>query len=367
MPNPWKLKQAMCEIGRRMYERGLVAAFEGNLSARLAPDRLLCTPSLMCKGLLKPEDLCVVDMTGKQVAGERKRSSEIYLHLAIYRERPDVAAVVHTHAPHATAFAITHMPIPNCITGEVEVFLGEVPLVPYATPGSPEMGEVVAQVLREWVSGAKTAKPPHGHDHAVGVSSSVLTPPPLGGEGRGEGLEAVTRSRMTPHPDPLPQGERGLTDATGPVVLLLANHGTVSCGKTLEEALDRTEILESYCRMLLLARPLGPVQRLSDQNMRDLLVLKQRLGLPDRRASRETFEDCDLCGNNVFGRGFCEGSGRSDVGVACPESSTDVLTSVAQPRPSQTQDVRPDSVASPADLEAMVRQIADRVVAALSK
>src|SRR5262245_13016805 len=234
MPNPWKLKQDMCEVGRRIYERGLVSAFEGNLSARIAPDRVLCTPSGLCKGLLKPEDLCVVDMSGRQVDSgasgfsrtpTRTRSSEILLHLAIYRERPDVQAVVHTHAPHATAFAITHTAVPSCISAEVEVYVGEVPMAPYATPGTAEVGESVAPLVR---------------------------------------------------------------DAN---VILLANHGTVSCGKSLEEALNRTEILEAYCRQLLLARPLGPPQRLSDQNMRDLLAIKQKLGIPDRRAGKETFED----------------------------------------------------------------------------
>lgn len=275
MPNPWKLKQEMCEIGRRMYERGLVSAFEGNLSVRLAPDRLLCTPSLMCKGFLKPEDLCVVDLTGKQISGERKRSSEIFLHLGIYRERPDAQAVVHTHAPHATAFAITHTPVPNCITGEVEVFLGEVPLAPYATAGSPEMGEVVAPLVRE------------------------------------------------------------------ANVVLLANHGVVSHGKSLEEALHRTEILEAYCRTLIIARQLGPVQRLSDQNMRDLMALKETLGLPDRRATQETFENCDLCGNNVVGRGFCDATEKS-IQREAHETSTEN-----------------------GDVEAMVREIADRVMAGM--
>src|SRR5262245_53819338 len=134
MANAWKLKQEICDVGRRIYERGLVAAFEGNLSARLGPDRVLCTPSGLCKGLLKPEDLCIVDMTGKQVDSRaagfslsptRTRSSEILLHLAVYRERKDVEAVVHTHAPHATAFAITHTAVPSCISAEVEVYLGE--------------------------------------------------------------------------------------------------------------------------------------------------------------------------------------------------------------------------------------------------
>jgi L-fuculose-phosphate aldolase len=275
MPNPWKLKQEICEIGRRIYERGLVAAFEGNISARIAPDRVLCTPSLMCKGRLKPEDLCVVDMTGKQTSGERKRSSEIFLHLAVYRERPDVEAVVHTHPPHAVAFAITHTQVPQCITAEVEVFLGEVPLAPYATPGTPELGESIVPFVRD--------------------ANAVI----------------------------------------------LSNHGAVSWGKSLEEALYRTEILEAYCHTLLLARQLGPVQRLSDQHMRDLMALKQKLGLTDRRLGRESFENCDLCGNNTVGRGFCE---PSSVSRECDSQSAG---------------------ADAGELESMIREITDRVMGAM--
>jgi L-fuculose-phosphate aldolase len=299
MANPWKLKQEMCEIGRRMVARGLVSAFEGNLSARAGPDRLLCTPSGMCKGQLKPEDLCFVDLNGKQFGGgaetfgprpARQRSSEILLHVAIYRERPDVQAVVHTHAPHATAFAITHTPVPSCVSPEVEVYLGRVPLAPYATPGTPEVGESVAPLVR---------------------------------------------------------------DAN---VILLANHGTVSCGKTLEEALFRTEILESYCRLLLIARPLGPVQRLSDSNMRDLMTLKQKLGIPDSRATQETFQDCDLCGNNVVGRGFC------GEGDSLPVVASSPVAQHPVPSPS-TAITAPDAAAGAVgDLDSMVREIADRVL-----
>ncbi len=275
MANLWKLKQEICEIGRRIYDRGLVAAFEGNISARLGPDRVLCTPSLVCKGRLKPEDLCVVDMAGKQSSGERKRSSEIFLHLAVYRERPDVEAVIHTHPPHTVAFALTHTKLPQCVTAEVEVFLGEVPLAPYATPGTPELGETIVPFVRD-------------------------------------------------------------SNAT-----ILSNHGAVSWGRTLDEALNRTEILEAYCRTLLLARQLGPLQRLTDQNMRDLLAVKQTLGLPDRRIGRETFENCDLTSNNVFGRGFCESSNDSvqnEVSASCDQN---------------------------ADLEAMVREITNRVMASM--
>jgi L-fuculose-phosphate aldolase len=311
----------MCEIGRRMYERGLVSAFEGNLSARVAPDRLLCTPSLLCKAFLKPEDLCVVDLTGKQLSGERKRSSEIFLHLGIYRERPEAEAVVHTHAPHATAFSVTHTQIPNCITGEVEVFLGEVPLAPYATPGSEQMGEVVAQLLRD-------ARAP-----AVAADNSAT------------GVAGASRTQQT-----IPQSRP--VSARPPFAMLLANHGVVSWGQSLEQALHRSEILESYCRILVLARAVGPLERLGDHAMRDLMALKQKLGLPDRRAGQTTFEDCDLCGNNLFGRGFCNDRG----GAKANDPAPDVPAQNGQKALGQ---------ATHGDMAAMVREITDRVWSAI--
>src|SRR3954465_5245686 len=86
----WKLKEQMCEIGRRIWLKGFCAGNEGNHSYRLSENRILCTPSLISKGNPKPDDMCLVDMTGKQVGGTRKRTSEILLHLAIYKSRPDV-------------------------------------------------------------------------------------------------------------------------------------------------------------------------------------------------------------------------------------------------------------------------------------
>jgi L-fuculose-phosphate aldolase len=326
MANPWKLRQEMCEIGRRIYDRGLVSAFEGNLSVRIGPDRLLCTPSLMCKGLLKPEDLCVVDLTGKQISGERKRSSEIYLHLGIYRERPEAQSVVHTHAPNATAFSVTHTPLPNCITGEVEVFLGEVPLAPYATPGSEQMGSVVSQMLRD----ANPAAASGANQDTSSKDASATD----------QSRSDRPRGRTNPR-------EAGPVTARPPFALFLANHGVVSWGQSLEEALHRTEILESYCRTLIIARSIGPVQRLNDQNMRDLMELKQKLGIPDRRAGQQSFENCDLCGNNEFGRGFSV------------DSSGDV------PRTSPATDRAATDTLPTGDIDAMVREITDRVWSAL--
>ncbi|MFN9876889.1 MAG: class II aldolase/adducin family protein [Planctomycetota bacterium] len=94
-----ELRKQLCEIGRRMYDRQFCAANEGNLSCRLSDDEVLCTPTLHCKGFLQPDDLCTVDLQGNQLSGTRRRTSEILLHLEIYRQRPDVRAVVHCHPP----------------------------------------------------------------------------------------------------------------------------------------------------------------------------------------------------------------------------------------------------------------------------
>jgi len=111
-------RELMCEIGRRMYDRQFVAAHEGNLSVRLSDGNVLCTPTMQCKGFLKPEQLCVIDTEMNQVSGDQQPTSEIRLHLEIYRQRPDIGAVVHSHAPHATAFAVANKLFPCGVLAE---------------------------------------------------------------------------------------------------------------------------------------------------------------------------------------------------------------------------------------------------------
>src|SRR5579862_2149727 len=145
----FKLKEQMCDVGRRIWLKGFCAGNEGNHSYRLGEDRVLCTPSLISKGNLKPDDMCIVDMKGKQISGKRKRTSEILLHLAIYTERPDVKAVIHSHPPHATAFAIADIELPTCIHPEAEVFLGPVKTAKYVTPGDTRLGESIKPFIKE--------------------------------------------------------------------------------------------------------------------------------------------------------------------------------------------------------------------------
>ena len=147
--NEHQLREQICEIGRRVYNRGFAAANDGNITIRINDRDVLCTPTMVSKGFMKPDDICKVDYEGKQLAGKRKRSSEILLHLSVYKHRPDVMAVVHCPPPHATAFAVAHEPIPKCVLPEVEVFLGEVPISVYETPGGQKFADTIVPYVKD--------------------------------------------------------------------------------------------------------------------------------------------------------------------------------------------------------------------------
>ena len=137
----WSVARAVCEAGRRLAERGLIAGTEGNLSAR-AGDRVLVTPAGRDKGALAPADLVEVDLEGR-VRGPGVPSTELGLHLVVLAARPDVAAVVHAHPPAATAFAAAGIALDDDVLPELLAQFGTVPLVPYGMPGSPELVERV--------------------------------------------------------------------------------------------------------------------------------------------------------------------------------------------------------------------------------
>lgn len=289
--NEWKLREEMCEIGRRVYNKGFAAANDGNISFRMSEDRVLCTPTRVSKGYMKPDELCIVDLDGNQVAGKKKRSSEILLHLTIMKHRPDVRSVVHCHPPHATAFAVAHEPIPKCTMPEFEVFLGEVAIAPYETPGTQTFADTIIPFIKD-------------------------------------------------------------TD-----VVLLANHGTVTAGTDLIDAYFKTEIIDAYCRILILTKQLGTVNYYSDDKAAELIRIKPNLGIRDVRLERG-LENCDLCGNSLFREGYSE---------FVPEPKAFIppkLQQVAQ----QAVAACPTS-ATPTEgpaFEALVRQIADQVLNAMN-
>src|SRR5260370_27764650 len=121
-----------------MYERGFNVACEGELSVRLDDVRILTTPTCMNKGMLTPEDLVTIDLEGRQVAGDRKASSELAMHLLFYRMRPDVNAICHAHPPTATGFAAAGRALGQALLPEVIIGLGQIPLVKDGTPGPPQ-------------------------------------------------------------------------------------------------------------------------------------------------------------------------------------------------------------------------------------
>ena len=209
----YELRQEMVRIGRLIWERGYVAAADGNLSARLGPDRLLATPSGLSKGFLSAEDLVVIGLDGEPVPSYRGRgykpSSEILMHLEAYRRRPDVNAVVHAHPPAATAFSIAGVTLARCILPEVVVTLGEIPTADYATPGTVEVPQSISQAIQDY--------------------------------------DAV----------------------------ILAHHGSLTVGPTLWDAYQRLEKVEQAAQITLIARQLGQARVLPPDAVDKLMVQRR--------------------------------------------------------------------------------------------
>ena len=284
MTNVFKIKQDICEIGRRIYEKGFAAANDGNITVRVSDNEVLCTPTMHSNGFLTPDDISTIDMTGKQIAGRKKRSSEALLHLEIYKQREDIRSVVHCHPPHATAFAVAREPIPQCVLPEVEVFLGDVPITKYETPG----GQAFADTIIPFVKDTN--------------------------------------------------------------VVILANHGTVSYGESVERAYWWTEILDAYWRILMLARSLGSVHYFSEQKERELLKLKEQWGFSDPRNTSE-YEDCDICANDIFRSSW------TDTGVERR----------AFEAPPVMRSADSNGAAGSSDAEQLVQEITNRVMQQLAQ
>jgi L-fuculose-phosphate aldolase len=142
-PEARKIKDEICAVGKKLWHRSYVDGNGGNISCRLTDDTVICTPTLVSKSDLRPEDMSLVDLDGNQLAGGRPRTSEILLHLEIYKAVPEAKGVVHCHPPHATAYAITGRVPPTCIVPEFEVFVGRVAVSPYETPGTKKFAETV--------------------------------------------------------------------------------------------------------------------------------------------------------------------------------------------------------------------------------
>ena len=150
MTNLQTLKRQLVEAGRRTYERGYVASNDGNISARIDENRIVITPTGVSKGFMKPEDMVVVRMDGKVISAGKKPSSEVFMHIQVYKDRPDVNSVCHAHPPYATGFAVAGLALDQCVLPEVIIALGNVPLVDYGTPGTDEFYKPVVPLLPDY-------------------------------------------------------------------------------------------------------------------------------------------------------------------------------------------------------------------------
>jgi L-fuculose-phosphate aldolase len=210
-----QLREHIVEIGRRLWTRGFVASNDGNISVRIAPDRLLMTPASVSKGFMTPEMMVVTDLEGRVVdaAPGRKPSSEALMHLVAYQQRPDINAVVHAHPPTATGFAVAGIALDRAVLAEVVTTLGSIPIADYGTPSTRELADTVAPLLK-------------AHD---GV--------------------------------------------------LLANHGAIALGADLFSAYYKMETIEHFATISLVARQLGREHLLSRDEVERLQGLRGRYGI----------------------------------------------------------------------------------------
>ena len=142
-----ELRKEIVEVGRWVYERGYVAGYDGNISVRLDNHRVLSTPTTICKGMMTVEDLVIVDYEGKKISGRRNVTSELAMHLLIYKRRSDAQAVVHAHPPTATGYAAAGMALNKALISEVVLNFGCIPLAAYGTPGTPELSEALLPLV----------------------------------------------------------------------------------------------------------------------------------------------------------------------------------------------------------------------------
>lgn len=136
-------RKMICQMGKRMYDSGFVAANDGNISIKIEPDIIICTPTGVSKGFMTEDMMVKINLNGQVIEGDLKPSSEIKMHLTVYEQNKEAEAVTHAHPPMATSFAIAGIPLDKAILPEAVVMLGIVPVAPYATPGSQELADSI--------------------------------------------------------------------------------------------------------------------------------------------------------------------------------------------------------------------------------
>ena len=218
MINEQEIKEQICDIGKRMYARGMVASNDGNISVRLNDHEFLCTPTGVSKGYMAPDIICKINEKGEviEATGDYRPSSEMKMHMRVYEKRPDVNAVVHAHPPYATSFAIEGIPLDRPILAEAVVQFGAVPVAPYATPSTKEVPDSIEKFL--------------------------------------------------PYYD----------------AVLLRMHGALTYSADLMTAYMRMESLEFYAQLLFQTRLLGGSKELDEASVETLYELRRGMNLPGK-------------------------------------------------------------------------------------
>ncbi len=240
--NEDEIRKQICETGRRIYDRNMAAANDGNISVRLNDNEYLCTPTGVSKGFMTPESICCVDKDGNLIRsnGDFRPSSEIKMHMRIYRKRPDVGSVVHAHPVFATTFAAAGIPLSQPVMSEAVLTLGCVPLAPYGTPSTTEVPDSIEPYL--------------------------------------ECFDQV----------------------------LLENHGALTWGKDLITAYHRMESVEFYAEILYRTRQLGGARELDRENVQKIYEIRRKMRMPGRHPSETDPQkaginciNCDRCGKDI--------------------------------------------------------------------
>ena len=215
MRSEYEIKKEICEIGKRIYNKGMVASNDGNISVKISDNEFLCTPTGVSKGFMTPDYICKVDKDGKvlQANGNFKPSSEIKMHMRVYKERPDVNSVVHAHPMYATGFAIAGIPLTQPIMPEAVISLGCVPIAEYGTPSTEEIPDAVSKYLQYY--------------------------------------DAV----------------------------LLENHGALAYSDSLLAAYHKMESVEFYAQLLFISKQLGGPKELSDAQVQRLYEIRRQFGM----------------------------------------------------------------------------------------
>lgn len=238
MQNEYEIKKEMCEIGKRVYNRGMVAANDGNFSVRISENEVLCTPTGVSKGFMTPDYICKVDLDGNVLQANKgfRPSSEIKMHLRVYKERPDVKSVVHAHPLYATTFAIAGIPLTQPIMPEAVIALGCVPIAEYGTPSTVEIPDNLEKYL--------------------------------------------------PYFD----------------AVLLENHGALTWSTDLMAAYMKMESLEFYAELLYKSKMLGGPKEFDKEQIEKLYEIRRKMGLPGKHPANLCVNkdglNCHNCGSH---------------------------------------------------------------------